>query len=138
MKEVVVAIIRHSVEDKWLMVSSTEDHGEFTGLLYPPGGKREPGETKPQTLTRESKEELDIEIKPIREIAQTPGDVEDQITYWWECEIVSGTPRIVSDEIAEVGWFSREEMDRRGVWPATESFFQEYIDAPKVRIERES
>lgn len=136
MKQVVVAIIQRPEDGKYLLVSSKKDWGEFTGFLYPPGGEIEPGETKQQAVRREVKEELNLDIEPEREIAQTPGDVE-QITYWWKCRVAAGQePRIMEpDKLGEAGWFSRAEMKVRNVWPATEAFFRTYIDGPGVGLE---
>lgn len=135
MKQVVVAVIRRPEDGKYLLVSSKRDWGEFTGYLYPPGGKIENDETKEAALKRELREELSLDVEPLREIAETPGDVE-QVTYWWECRVKPGREMIISDELREVGFFSREEMQQRNVWPATEAFFREYIDKPGTQRER--
>ena len=126
-----MAVIKHSESGKFLLVSSTKDFGDFTGFFYPPGGEIEKEETKEDALKRELREELGLEIEPIREIAETPGDIKGQVTYWWECKIISGEIK-PTEEIAEVGYFSREEMGDLPIWPATEAFFREYIDIPRV------
>ena len=135
MKKVAVAIIKNP-ENKYLLVSSSKDYGDFTGFLYPPGGEMEEGEEIEDALRRELEEELNLKIEPIREIAQTPGDIEGQETYWWECRVVSGKIR-TSDEIARVGYFSRKEMKSLPVWPATEAFFRDNIDIPGIDKERD-
>lgn len=135
MKQVVVAVIRRPEDGKYLLVSSKKEWGEFTGYLYPPGGKIEDDETKEAALKRELREELSLDVEPLREIAETPGDVE-QVTYWWECRVKPGQEMIISDELSEVGFFSREEMQERNLWPATETFFREYIDKPGTKRER--
>lgn len=48
------------IENKHLL--STRSKGKDT--YYIPGGKREPGETDQETLLREIKEELDIDLHP--------------------------------------------------------------------------
>ncbi len=136
MKRVAVAVIQHPENGRFLLVSSTSAYGEFTGFLYPPGGKIEEGETKQDALRRELREELGLEIEPIREIAETPGDVEGQITYWWECRVISGELK-KSEELDNAGWFLREEMRELNIWPATEAFFKEYIDVSRVVKEKE-
>jgi len=42
------------------------------------------------------------------------------------------------DKLGEMGWFSRDEMRERKVWPATEAFFRDYIDRPGVGSEGNS
>jgi 8-oxo-dGTP pyrophosphatase MutT (NUDIX family) len=136
MKRVIVAVIRHPETGKFLLVSSAKDYGEFTGYFYPPGGTIEPGEAEEDTICREILEELNLVIEPVRKIAQTPGDVADQETSWWEGRVLSGEMR-PSNEIAQAGYYSREEMSAMPIWPATEAFFREYIDAPRIVGERE-
>lgn len=130
-----VAIIKRPEDDRYLLVSSAKDFGEFSGFLYPPGGKMEEGETVEETLKRELLEELGLTIEPIRQIAKTPGDIEGQETYWWECNIVRGEI-VKSEEIAEVGYFSKQEIEELSVWPATKAFFRDYIDIPAIHKER--
>lgn len=126
MKDVVAAIITQKNaggENEYLLVRSTENFGRYTGYFYPPAGHVESGENKQTTLIRELKEELGLEIQPVKQIDQTPGDVPDQTTYWWLCDIIDGEVRINSSEIAEVGFFTREQMAQMNCWPATKSFF---------------
>ena len=51
-----MAIIQRPEDGKYLLVSSKNDWGKFTGYLYPPGGKIEDGETKETALKRELRE----------------------------------------------------------------------------------
>ena len=130
MKEVVVGLVsrlNEIGEKEYLLVSSKKDFGEFTGSYYPPGGHMEEGEGKVQTLKREFMEELGVEIEPLEEVAQTPGDVKDQITYWWKCKLTDTNFKIKSDEIADVGFFTKEKIENLKIWPATKDFFERYI-----------
>jgi 8-oxo-dGTP pyrophosphatase MutT (NUDIX family) len=136
MKLVAVAIIRDP-DKKYLLVASNRDFGKFTGYYYPPGGHIEE-ESVPDGLKRELREELSLEILPIRQLAETPGDVEGQITVWWECEVVSGELRINNAELADARYCSREEMGHMPIWPATRKFFEEYLDRPTIQRESEA
>jgi 8-oxo-dGTP pyrophosphatase MutT (NUDIX family) len=127
MKKVVVGIlsrINKNNEQEYLLVSSTKDFGEYTGFYYPPGGHLENGETFEQALVREMREELGIEIRPDREIAVTPGDVPDQATHWWTCELIGGVIDPQKDEIAATGFFTLEQMRFMNIRPATKKFFE--------------
>lgn len=130
MNEVVVGIIskenEHS-ERAYLLVSSTKDFGQYTGYYYPPGGHMKPGESRKEALVRELREELGIGVNPVREIAETKGDVEDQITYWWDCNTTDNDIQINSKEIDDAGYFSKQAMSKLPLWPATKVFFNEYI-----------
>ena len=130
MKKVIVGIIlRENSKSKkeYLLVSSKKDFGQYTGYYYPPGGHMEAGESKQEALKREIREELGIDVEPLEEITETKADVKDQITYWWSCKMLSDNIRIASGEIADAAFFSREEMDKIQVWPATKSFFNNFV-----------
>ena len=131
MQKVVVGIIsrtKQNNEVEYLLVSSKKDVGEFTGFYYPPGGQIEVGEDEQTALIRELKEELDLDIKPTARITATAGDVADSVVYWWECEIVGDdTIEIKDSNIANAGYFTRNDMDDMKIWPATRKFFDEFI-----------
>lgn len=132
MKIVVVAIISRinsSGKKEYLLVSSKrEAFGQHSGAYYPPGGHLEAGEDEKEALKRETKEELGIDIEPIKMITESPGDMPDQITHWWGCKIKTGEPSIIDgDEIDDVGYFTKDEMENLKLWPATKEFFKKYL-----------
>lgn len=130
MSQVVVGIISRKNsenQDEYLLVSAKRNFGEFTGFYYPPGGHLEEGEEKTIALTREIKEELNLEVEPVKEIVETLGDIEGQITFWWLCDLISGDLKIDNSEIADARFFSKEEMQNLNLWPATKKFFDEYV-----------
>ena len=128
MNKVVVGIISRIINghQEWLLASAVKDFGEYTGYYYPPGGHVEEGESIAEALTREIKEELDLDAKPIAQIAATPGDVVDQETYWWSCEV---TGQIKLDpELSDAQYFTKEQIESEiKVWPATRDFFEQHI-----------
>jgi 8-oxo-dGTP pyrophosphatase MutT (NUDIX family) len=108
MKQVAVGIIsrmRIDGSEEYLLVSSTKNFGEYTGFYYPPGGHVEDGENIKQALIREIYEELKLQIRPIEEIVITPGDVPEQETHWWKCELIAGNIVLQKTEIADAGFF---------------------------------
>lgn len=132
--EVVVGLISRFNQGKkeYLLLSSKKDFGKFTGKYYPPGGHMEEGEDKMTTLKREIKEELGIDIEPVIEIATTPGDIKNQITYWWECKSPNIDFIVKQEEIADIRWFSEEEIKTSDLlWPATKKFFNEFVFSNK-------
>ena len=65
--EVVAAVIMHN--QKILCVQRGENKLEYISKKFEfPGGKMEEGETKKQTIIREIKEELNMDIIPIKEL----------------------------------------------------------------------
>lgn len=130
MKHVVVGIISRKQgtgKDEYLLVSSKKDFGEYTGAFYPPGGHVEEGEDERQALSREIQEELGVGVVVGDKLAETAGDVADQVTHWYLCELGAGDMKVDEEELANVGWFTKEQMQGLKLWPATKKFFQEYI-----------
>jgi len=130
MKRVVVGIIsrenQHG-EDEYLLVKSKRDFGRYTGFYYPPGGHVKKSEGEKETLAREIKEELDILVSPIKKIAESPGDVKNQITSWWQCKIRSGELKLNDQELNDVDFFTKEKMEDINIWPATKNFFEKFV-----------
>jgi 8-oxo-dGTP diphosphatase len=129
MQKVVVAIIGRVESDRvprYLLIQAKKDFGQYTGCYYPPGGHVEVGETEEQALVREINEELQVEVKPICKIDETPSDMPNRITAWWQCEIISGEMKLQTDEISDARFVSLEELQELPLWPATKKFFDAY------------
>ena len=102
MREVTAAIIRRN--GKILICRRAE--GSCAHLWEFPGGKTEPGETPFECLTRELREELNIEIKPLREYFRS---VYCELSFVFiEAEIVSGEPELSVHE--KMRWVLPEEL----------------------------
>ena len=102
MREVTAAIIRRN--GKILICRRAE--GSCAHLWEFPGGKTEPDETPFQCLIRELREELSIEIKPLREYCRS---VYGELSFVFiEAEIVSGEPQLSVHE--EMKWVLPEEL----------------------------
>jgi len=80
------------------------------GKLCFPGGEIEPGESEPEAVRRELKEELNLQVEPLRRIwrSETLAGVE---LSWWLTEIVGDpVPEPNTEEVASYTWMSRSEM----------------------------
>ncbi len=111
---VVAAIMR----DGNKIFATQRGYGDYKDSWEFPGGKIELGETPPQALVREIKEELDIEI--------VVGDLLTTVEYdypafhlsmqcFW-CRIMDGTPVLKEHESAR--WLSVDELDSVAWLPA--------------------
>ena len=102
MREVTAAIIRRN--GKILICRRAE--GSCAHLWEFPGGKTELGETPFECLTRELREELNIEIKPLREYCRS---VCGELSFVFiEAEIISGGPQLSVHE--EMRWVLPNEL----------------------------
>lgn len=123
---ITLAIIQNDKKEYLLVQQQARDLGRLTHAWYPPGGHLERNESIEGCLKRELKEELDVEIKPIREIAILPMDIKGEIAHFWECKLVKGEPKSDST-IKKFGFFSGEDVKTLFLWPATRKFFEKYI-----------
>jgi len=128
-KKVVCAIIAKKDGDgeKYLLVSSKSNFGKYSGFYYPPGGHVEKGESLLNALSREIKEELGLKIDSAKLISKTKGDVLNQITYWYLCQTDSYNFRLDEHEIKDGGYYTKEEMQKMKIWPATIKIFKKYF-----------
>lgn len=89
------------------------------GLLWEfVGGKVEPGETKPQALIRECREELDITVAPAElfmELTHAYPDLTIHLSLY-HCTIAAGTPKLL--EHNDLRWILPSEIPRYEFCPA--------------------
>lgn len=117
MVEVAAAVIKQ--KDKVLICQRPENKN--CALLWEfPGGKQEQGETLPQTLMRECKEELDINIKVGREVFSTLNTASNIRLHFFEAEITSG--KLKSKEHKTIVWAKTKELKLYEFCPSDKDF----------------
>lgn len=97
-------------KDGKYLITRRHKHSHLGHLWEFPGGKLEAGETPEQCIVRECREEIDLEIKPLRvfkEVTHAYPEVTVHL-YFIICEIVSGIPRPV--DCAGIAWASSDEL----------------------------
>ncbi|MBE5967483.1 MAG: 8-oxo-dGTP diphosphatase MutT [Lachnospiraceae bacterium] len=112
--EVAAAVIKK--ENK--IFTTQRGYGEFKGFWEFPGGKIEAGETPQQALTREIKEELDIDIEVGKLIDTVEYDYPQfHLTmHCFICTILSG--KLVLKEHEAAKWLTKDILDRVDWLPA--------------------
>ncbi|MBR7135871.1 MAG: (deoxy)nucleoside triphosphate pyrophosphohydrolase [Clostridia bacterium] len=115
MTEVVAALIFDG--DK-ILICQRPAH-KARGLLWEfVGGKVEPGETKPQALVRECREELDVTVNVgdvFMKISHVYPDIEVRLTLF-KAKISQGTPKRL--EHNDIKWVSAGEFSLYEFCPA--------------------
>jgi 8-oxo-dGTP diphosphatase len=81
-----------------------------------PGGKVEPGETEPQALARELREELGIEVEVGARVGPEVLIGGDYLLRAWTARLTTGAP--VAHEHAELRWLPPAELDTVDWLPA--------------------
>ena len=69
-----------------------------------------PGETEEQTVVREMREELGVEVEPVARLDQAVSPWGTQL-FWWHCHLESKPTFVLHpEEIAEVLWLTLDEL----------------------------
>ena len=121
MTEVVAALIW---EEGRFLICQRPAH-KARGLLWEfVGGKVEPGETKPEALIRECREELGVTVAVgdvFMELTHTYPDLTVHLTLF-HAKIESGTPQLL--EHNDIRWIRAEQIRQYDFCPADEEILQ--------------
>jgi len=98
-------------EGRVLLARRAAEPGE--GLWDLLGGFMDEGELPLETLAREMKEEIGVEIEPAAFFGAWPDRYGDggvwTLNLYWTARILEGEP-VAADDVAEVAWFAADEL----------------------------
>ena len=109
MKEMTAGLI---IRDKRALLVHNTKHGL---RVEPPGGKKELGEGWEESVIREVKEELGVEVVVKGLIGEyaTHSPEGEFLVRLYLCEITSGEPAVMEpNKIPSFGWYSLEDMKK--------------------------
>lgn len=90
--------------DEFLLARNKAFAGGFFSVL---AGFVEPGESLEETVAREVKEEVGLEVDQIRYFGSQPWPFPHSLMIGFTAHYAGGEIRLQEDEIAEAAWFSR-------------------------------
>ena len=82
---------------------------ELAGLWELPGGKVHEGEADGEALVRECREELGVEVRPLRRLGDDVAVGPTMVLRVWWAALVRGEPAAL--EHSAVRWLARDEID---------------------------
>lgn len=109
MREMTAGII---IKNKRVLLVHNIKHGL---RVEPPGGKKEPRESWEDSVIREIKEELglDVRVKGVIGDYETHSPEGEFLVRLYLCEITSGEPKLMEpDKIAAFGWYSVDDIKK--------------------------
>ena len=107
-RHAVVAVIRK--EDRFLFVKRSAYTEAASGYWCPVSGRIEAGETQEAALKREVREEVGLEVRAVKKVAEIPSHDGQFVLHFWTTEITAGEAKISSHEVAELRWVTLTEL----------------------------
>ena len=132
--DVVVAVIMNSEGKILLQKRNDPNFPESHGKWEFPGGAVDDGESKEEALQRECREEIDCSVVIERALpksqkrtwASTAGEQVPVEVYGYECRVAPGSvPKPSNIEVAEIGWFNKEDTQRLDTLPGIVDFLDQ-------------
>ncbi len=114
------------INDKKEILLSLRSSVHAPGYWCPPGGHIEYGESFFETASKESKEEVDLEIKAIKVIGVTSDVYPDELKHYITVHILAteyaGCPKLMEpDKFSDMKWFPLSQLPQN-IFPAVSNF----------------
>lgn len=117
---VVVACRR--ADGRWLLIRRSATVRRPLRVCFP-GGWIDPGENQAAAVVREMREELDVEVVPVRCVWRHVFGEPPRVLWGWLAELTSSAALPAPAEVHEVFWLtSNEAVQHPDVLPYTDAF----------------
>jgi 8-oxo-dGTP diphosphatase len=107
-RQAVVALVWR--DERVLFVRRSAAARSAVGYWTPVSGGIEPGETEPQALRREVREEVGLQVEARAKVACIPSRDGRYLLHFWTCDVLGGEAQPVSDEVADLRWLTLSEL----------------------------
>ncbi|MBB1199551.1 pyrimidine (deoxy)nucleoside triphosphate diphosphatase [Enterobacteriaceae bacterium 89] len=128
--DVVAAIIE---KDGLILLAQRPVTADQAGMWEFPGGKVEAGETQPQALVRELREELGIETKPVGYVASHQREVSGRIIHLHAWHVVGYRGELTAHEHSQLAWVLPEQAFSYELAPADIPLLEAFIASRVAR-----
>ena len=123
MKDAIAVVIKRS--EKYLLIRRAKK-GFAEDYWCPITGEVEKGETQKQAVIREAKEEMGLEVEPVRKVWECHTADGKYLLHWWEAKIIDENIKVNPDEVKESKWVDVDEMQNIGeMFNADIKFFKD-------------
>lgn len=119
-----VVVLITDEKNEFLMIKQNKE--PFRDYWGPIHGGVEVGESQEDAVIRETKEETQLTVLPLKRIATTNADYKVDRLYWWFAKIVSGHISCDKREISEHGFFCYNDVMKLNLFPETRRFFEKH------------
>jgi len=130
-KEAVVSVV---VRGESVLVIRRAESARAGGYWAPLSGRLEPGEEQEEAVVRETKEEVGLDVRPVRRVWECPTEDGSYRLHWWLAEFVGGELRPAPEEVSEARWIRPEAFSDFEPTFADDRYFFEHV-LPRWRSE---
>lgn len=124
----IVALVRNP-EGKFLLLEDCRE-GAMQYCWAPPHGRCEPEDADEAAgVIREVKEEVGINVRPVRTVLMQAADTKVKTVSFWLVEAISADSEVMLDrtESSQYGWFDVEQSLQLKLYPGTRAFFNKVL-----------
>ncbi|MGL4723522.1 MAG: pyrimidine (deoxy)nucleoside triphosphate diphosphatase [Scandinavium sp.] len=130
--DVVAAILE---KNGFILLAQRPPHADQAGMWEFPGGKVEAGETQPEALIRELREELGIEALPAEYVASHQREVSGRIIHLHAWHVPEFSGELTAHEHSQLEWVQPEQAFGYALAPADIPLLEAFIALRDARPE---